>query len=131
MTEEKQQPRRLNTAAITGVVVIVLIIVAAGLAWLAWRTIEPPPTPIGTVLNDLRTYDGQGVTVAGTVENPLNLLGLKTYDLTDDSGTIRVVTERGLPKAGDEIHVTGMVSEVFNVAGVNMTVIMETAETTD
>ena len=53
---------------------------------------------------------------------------VKAFDLSDDTGTIKVVTQRGLPAIGDTLTVTGEVHEVFNVGDVNMTVLVELAE---
>jgi len=129
MSSEQQQAKpRVNRQAVTGLIVVIVIIVAAALAFVAWKTIQPQPTPIGEILGDLRTYDGQFVTVHGEASNPLNLLLFKGYDVTDDSGTIKVVTDRGLPKVGETVTVQGQVKEVFNFNGINMTVIYEPAE---
>lgn len=128
MNSEQQAKRRDRRPMVTGLIVVIVIIVAAVLAYFAWRTIEAAPTPIGDILGDLRTYDGQLVTVRGKVSNPLNVMLMKAYDVEDDSGTIKIVTERGLPKVGDLVTVQGQVRELFNFNGVNMTVIYELAE---
>lgn len=130
MSSEKQQQAkpRVNRQAMTGLIVVVVIVVAAALIFVAWKMIQPAPTPIGTILGDLRTYDGQLVTVRGEASNPLNLLMFKGYDVTDDTGTIKVVTDRGLPKPGEKVTVQGQVKEVFNFNGKNLTVIYEPAE---
>jgi hypothetical protein len=130
MSSEKQQNAkpRVNRQAVTGLIVVIVIVVALALAYTAWKTAQPRPTPIGDILGDLRTWDGQLVTVRGEASNPINLLLFKGYDVSDDTGTIKVVTDRGLPKPGETITVQGQVKEVFNFNGMNMTVIYEPAE---
>ena len=120
---DKPKRQGVNIAAIVGLVVI-LLLAAAGV-WFALRSTAPKPTPIGDVLGDLRTYDGQVVTVEGNVTETLNVFGLKTYQIQDDTGEIMVVTQRGLPQKGETISVTGIVNEMFNLGGVNMIVIQE------
>jgi len=128
MSNEKQvKPARGSSAVVTGLIVLIVIVIAAALAYFAWRTIQPTATPIAEILGDLRTYDGQLVAVRGKVSNPINLI-FKAYDVTDATGTIKVVTQRGLPKPGETVTVQGQVNELFNFNGVNMTVILEPAE---
>ncbi len=125
MTEEQQPRRRGNPTLVVGIIVVVVIVVGGILAYVAWQAIEARPTPIGDILADMRTYDGQPVTVRGEVASVLNILGLKAFDLDDGSGTIKVVTQRGLPQQGETVTVSGVVNEMFNVGGMNMTVILE------
>lgn len=125
---EMQQPvKRRNPALAVGIIVVV-IVVAAALAYFAWCVIEPAPTPIGEILADLRTYDGQVVTVEGRVGSRISILGFKSFDLTDDSGTITIVTERGIPGGDETVRVNGTVYEVFSIGPVSKTVIVETPE---
>ena len=128
-TEQKQQSRkRGNPVLVTGVIVVVVIILAIAGYYLAKSVISPAPTPIGKILGDLRTWDGQIVTVRGEVTSRVKILGFKAYELTDDSGQIMIVTERGVPNAGETVTVTGVVNEVFSMGQLTKTVIMEPAE---
>jgi hypothetical protein len=121
-TDKAKRPG-VNVAAVVGLLVIVVL---AGVGvFFVLHTAKPKPVPIGTVQGDLRTYDGQVVTVEGRVTETVNLLGFKTYQLKDDTGEIMVVTERGLPNKGDDVTVTGIVNQMFDIGGVNMTVIQE------
>lgn len=126
--QESGRKATLSRTAVTGLVVCIVVAVAALLGYFAWRAALPSPTPIGEILADLRTYDGKPVTIRGEVTNTLNVVVLKAFDVTDDSGSIRVVTERGLPRIGSEITVNGIVHEVYNIAGVNYTVVLESPE---
>jgi len=114
-------------ALMIGLLVLV-VLVAGALGFMAWQRIERNrPVPIGEILGDLRTYDGQLVHVAGEVTGSTNLL-YKWFELTDASGTITIVTERGLPTVGQTVSVDGTVSELFNLGGISKTVIMEMPE---
>jgi hypothetical protein len=123
----KQERGGISGAAVVGLIAVAIL--GGALALVAWYGARPHPTPIGYILEHVREFDGNAVTVEGTVDSPLNLGGLlKVFDLSDKSGTIKVVTKRGLPKSGETVMVKGLVREVFNVAGMNMTVIMEPQE---
>lgn len=114
----------ISGAAVVGLIAV--IILGSALAFIAWYSTRPHPTPIGYVLENVRTLDNTAVTIKGTVENPLNLAGLlKVYEVVDPSGRIKVVTKKGLPSSGEQVIVNGLVREVFNVGGVNMIVITE------
>jgi hypothetical protein len=108
---------------VVGIVVVLLL--ALALAALAYLKTVPRPVAISAVLADLRQYDGHSVTVGGTVQETLNVAGYKAYRLKDDTASIIVLTERGLPQRGQQLTVTGIVNEVFNLGGVNYTVLLE------
>lgn len=117
----------LSGAAVIGLIAV--IILGGALAFIGWFATRPHPLPIKSILDNVRQYDGQAVTVQGTVENPLNLAGLlKVYELADPTGKITVVTKRGLPTEGQKIIVSGILKEMFNIAGMSKTVIMEPEE---
>ena len=68
------------------------------------------PRAIGGLLDSAATYDGQRVTVSGTVENPIKLplVESRFYQLRDSTGAIPVVAYDGrLPVAGTKATVTG------------------------
>ncbi|HES58052.1 MAG TPA: hypothetical protein ENO21_01325 [Firmicutes bacterium] len=118
--------RALSPALIVGIVVVLAVVGALVVYVMLQRggRVER----IADVLADLRTYDGLPVTFEGEVSGVVNILGLKTYSLDDGSGSITVVTERGLPKNGEQLRVSGVIHEMFNVAGVNYTVLYEAAD---
>jgi hypothetical protein len=115
-----------RTALWAGLIILGAV-VAGGIIYLAIQASGPRPVPIGDILADLRKYDGQTVTIAGEASNPLNVLVMKAYDVSDGTGSIKVVTERGLPAAGSVVRVEGVVHEVFNLGGMNYTVLLEPA----
>jgi hypothetical protein len=128
MMEMQQPAKRRNPALAVGITVVVVIVVAVALAYFAWRVMEPAPTPIGEILADLRTYDGKMVTVEGRVGSRISILGFKSFDVTDETGTITIVTERGVPQGEETVRVDGTVYEVFSIGPVSKTVIVETPE---
>ena len=108
---------------------LTLAVIAAGvLGYLAWERIDASrPVPIGDILADLRSYDGNVVHVEGEVVSTMNLV-VKWFELNDGTGSITVVTERGLPTIGETVTVDGKVDELFKLGGISKTVIMELPE---
>lgn len=47
------------------------------------------------------------VTIYGTVTGAVSLLIFKYFEIQDDTGTIRVVTDKLLPTQGEKLRVTG------------------------
>jgi len=52
---------------------------------------------IGEIQNDAPTYDGKSVTLSGEVTSRLSLIFWKTYNLSDGTGEITVVTKKACP----------------------------------
>jgi len=67
-------------------------------------------TRIKEILDHPRDYENKEVTVSGTVANPISLLVIKYFDLKDDTGTIKVVTDKVLPAKGEKMTVIGKVA---------------------
>jgi hypothetical protein len=124
---DAKQHGGVSSAVVIGLIAV--LILGGALAFIGWYSTQPHPKPIKYLLDNVRTLDQTAVTIQGTVENPLNLVLIKVYDVVDPSGRIKVVTKRGLPGSGEKIVVNGILHEVFSVAGVNMTVIMELQDT--
>jgi hypothetical protein len=118
------KPAAGSRAMSVGLIVLTLIAVALGAYVYFSQSAAARPTPIGEVLANLRDWDERMVVVEGTVSAPINL-GIKAYRLTDDTGSIMVVTERGLPGAGQTVKVEGFVKQVFQLAGIEQTIIYE------
>jgi hypothetical protein len=66
---------------------------------------------IGQVLADPATYDGQSVTISGTVLVAIPVGSESGYDLQDGSGKISVVSRTG-PPANGPLSITGTVHAV-------------------
>lgn len=82
-------------------------------------------TPIRSILDDPRKYDGRIVTVSGEVQDSTNLLVLKWYRVKDETGSIVVVASGAVPRRGAKIQVTGTVRQAFVIGDESLTVIME------
>ena len=128
--DSNQRDSKKKSGLSAAVVEVLVIAILAGLVlgFMAWKRIQDSkPIPIGDILGDLRTYDGQVVHVEGEVTSTMNLV-VKWFDVSDGTGTISVVTERGLPTKGTTVKVDGQVNELFNLGGISKTVIMEMPE---
>lgn len=127
-TQQKQPRRRGVSLAATGLIIVALAVLAIGGYYLARQITGPSAKPIGDILDDLRTYNGQVVTVKGEVTNRVSVLGFKYYDVQDETGSIAVLTQRGLPAQGETVTVTGIVDEMFAIGPMTMVVIKEPAD---
>jgi hypothetical protein len=67
---------------------------------------------IKDILDHPRDYENKEVTVSGTVTNVVSLLVIKYYELQDDSGSIKVITDRLLPGRGEKLRVSGRMAVV-------------------
>ena len=81
-------------------------------------------TKIKEILDHPRDYENKEVTIYGTVINTESILVLKYFELQDDTGTIKVVTDRLLPAKGDKIKITGQLS-VIEVGSQRWVVVQE------
>jgi hypothetical protein len=116
--------------AVSGSVIVgiaVVIMLAVGLSVFAYLRQVPRPIAIAEIHANLRKYDGTSVTVRGQVSQTMNVAGVKWFSLRDDTASIIVVTQRGLPVKDQLLTTTGIVREVFNFAGLNGTVLLEPA----
>jgi hypothetical protein len=120
----------MKPAVVIGSVVLVAALAAGGVLF-ALKTAAPKPVPIGDVLSDMRTYDQQIVTIEGTVGSTIHIpfVDIRAFDISDGSGTITVVTQRGLPEEGTTATVSGQVKQAFKFGPYEKTVILEPAET--
>jgi uncharacterized protein YdeI (BOF family) len=80
---------------------------------------------IGEIQNDAPTYDGKSVTLSGEVTSRLSLIFWKTYNLSDGTGEITVVTKKALPNVGAEMEVTGRVEEGFSLGSQQSLVLVD------
>jgi hypothetical protein len=67
---------------------------------------------IKNILNHLRDYAKKENTVYGTVTNAVSLLVLKYYEIQDDSGSIKVFTDKLLSSRGEKLRATGRMAVV-------------------
>jgi hypothetical protein len=69
-------------------------------------------TKIKDILDNPRKYENKEVTVYGTVSDEFSFLVVKYFEIKDDSGAIKVMTARTLPKKGEKLTVTGTVETI-------------------
>ncbi len=69
-------------------------------------------TKIKDIVDHPRDYENREVTINGTVTGSASLFVVKFFEIQDDSGTIKVVTERVLPKQGEDLQVTGVMQAI-------------------
>jgi hypothetical protein len=69
-------------------------------------------TKIKDILDNPRKYENKEVTVYGTVSDEFSFLVVKYFEIRDDSGAIKVMTGRTLPKKGEKLAVTGTVENI-------------------
>jgi hypothetical protein len=67
----------------------------------------PQQTSINQINGDPARYRGKEVLIIGTVTNSYGALGRGAYELSDDSGKIWVLTERGVPTKGARVGAVG------------------------
>jgi hypothetical protein len=83
-------------------------------------------TTIQTLLDDPSRFDKQTVQVAGTVEQSAGVMGYGVYRVTDDTGTITVVTnENGAPRTGAKVGVEGEFRSAFTLGSQSLAAIVE------
>ena len=70
---------------------------------------------INKVLADPARYRDKEVTLSGQVSDSFSVASRGAYKIRDDSGELWVVSEKGVPRTGAEVKVTGRVREGFNV----------------
>ena len=69
-------------------------------------------TKIKDILDHPRNYENKEVTIYGTVTNAVSLLIVKYFEIQDDTGTIKVVTDKLLPTKGEKLKVTGHMTAI-------------------
>ena len=95
------------------------------LAWDAANSLTS--TRINNILNHPRDYESKEVTVYGTVTNAASLFVVKYFEIQDDTGDIKVVTDKLLPARGEKIKVTGRMA-VIEVGTERWVVLREDSE---
>lgn len=82
-------------------------------------------TKIADIKNNPRNYVGKEVTVSGTVTRTFSLFVIKYFTLNDNTGEITVITERPLPREGQQLKVKGVVREAFAIGPQSHLVVQE------
>ena len=73
-------------------------------------------------INDIKAdpgrYADSEVTVAGTVVRSFSLLGKGAYEIEDGTGKLWIVSEKGVPREGAKIAVTGTIRDGYNLSAI-------------
>jgi len=72
-------------------------------------------TTINQILADPSHYRNRDVQVTGTVVDSYSLADRGAYRIADDTAQLWVVSERGVPRKGARVKVTGTIREGFNL----------------
>jgi hypothetical protein len=75
-------------------------------------------TTINKLLAEPNRYHGKEVGLRGSVIKSASILGTGAYQLDDGTGTIWVVSKRGVPREGARIEVKGEIKDVVDLGSV-------------
>lgn len=97
-------------------------LVLAGLLFAGCRA----TVPIGQLTSDPHEFDGRKVKVEGEVTGAAGALGRGAYVVDDGTGSLVVVSEeRGVPRAGSRVAVTGWFRSLLTVGSLGAAVLLE------
>jgi hypothetical protein len=83
-------------------------------------------TPIRDLLNDPSRYDGKTVNIEGKVKGSIGGLGVGAYEVSDNTGTLAVVSEKSdPPRSGTDIKVKGKFDALLNLGFKSLSVLRE------
>jgi len=129
--KELQLHKSKKTKTMKKLIFILFIIIALGFIYFKFirnnetKSIEYSlTTTISKIIADPRNYEGEKVSVHGTVESSFNL-GVKYYVLNDGTGTIYVITERAVPKVGEVVKATGIFNQRLKIGDLQVETITE------
>jgi hypothetical protein len=69
-------------------------------------------TKIKDLLERPRDYENKEITVHGTVTESASILIAKYFVIQDGTGSIKVLTDRVLPKKGEQLSATGHLQSI-------------------
>ena len=69
-------------------------------------------TKIKDLIERPRDYENKEITIHGRVTESASILIAKYFVLQDNTGSIKVMTDRVLPKKGEELRVTGHLQSI-------------------
>ena len=90
---------------------VAALFLALGLAGCATKTIN-------RIMAEPSRYNNRDVTIQGTVVKSASLLGHGTYQIDDGTGTLWVVSKKGVPRKGARVKVTGKIRDVVDLGSV-------------
>lgn len=127
-SEPAKRAHGSNPALIAGVVALVIAALGLGAYIVLKAGGLQKPTPIAEIKDNIRDWDGKAVTIEGTVSAPMNIVVAKLYRVTDATGEMTIVTEKGLPAEGQKVRVDGYVKQAFKIGPAEQTIVFEPAE---
>ena len=80
---------------------------------------------IKDIVDQPREYADKKVVVEGEVSGAFSLIVIKYFMVKDKTGEIGVISDKPLPKVGQQIRVSGTVKEAFSLGDQSMTVLVE------
>ena len=87
---------------------VVAVSLALGLAGCATKSIN-------RIMAEPSRYANRDVTIKGRVVNSASVLGHGSYQIDDGTGTLWVVSKRGVPRRGAHVKVTGKIRDVVDL----------------
>jgi hypothetical protein len=83
-------------------------------------------TPIGQLLDDPSRYDGKTVRIEGEVKNSAGGLGIGAYQVSDETGTLTVVSEKAdPPRTGANVGIKGKFDALITLGSRSLAVLRE------
>jgi len=90
---------------------VIAAFLALGLAGCATKSIN-------RIMAEPSRYANREVTIRGTVTRSASVLGRGTYQIDDGTGTLWVVSKKGVPRRGARVKVRGRIRDVVDLSGV-------------
>ena len=75
-------------------------------------------TTVARLLAEPNKYRNDNVSLTGDVTESMSLLGHGAYKLDDGTGTLWVVSRRGVPRKGARVKVKGEVKDVVDIGSI-------------
>lgn len=72
---------------------------------------------IGSLVSDPSRWRNKTVRIEGTVQNSVGAIGTGAYAVSDDTGTVWVISRTGVPSRGARVEVVGQVFEGVQFLG--------------
>lgn len=69
-------------------------------------------TKIRDILDHPRNFENKEITVHGTVTNAVSLVLIKYFEIKDNTGSIKILTDNLLPSRDENVTVTGRMAVV-------------------
>ena len=104
---------------------VLLALILVGMAFL---TACPNRESISKINGDPARYRNRDVAIAGTVRDSYGFLDRGAYEIDDGTGTMWVITQRGVPARGSQVGAKGRVRTGFSFGGRSFGTILEESD---